>query len=97
MLFVDDAVEALLSALRADASGTSSCYNVAGKEIHTLEELATKVVAVSGSSSAIEVRDNGRMRNQVMDITRIESELGFRPRPLEQNLAHYCRYLKAAA
>ncbi len=96
-LFVDDAVEAVLSALRAGAPGTSSCYNVAGKEIHTLEELATKVLAVSGSCSAIEVRDNGRMRNQVMDITRIESELGFRPRPLEQNLAHYCRYLKAAA
>ena len=94
LLFVDDATQAVLSAVSSDAGDNYACYNVAGKETFRLQELAQQILELTGSDSEIVVRDNGQVRDQVLDTGKIERDLGFRPQPLRQHLVQFIEYVK---
>jgi len=86
-LFVDDAVQAILLTLFSKPTEPHKCYNVAGKEIYTLGELAKEIFDLTGSSCHIDYHKTGRIRDQVLDIAKIQKELGFRPRSLKENMS----------
>jgi nucleoside-diphosphate-sugar epimerase len=94
LLFIDDATEALLLALKTALPDPYCCYNVAGEEILSLVDLADRVIATTGSDSKLLVDDNFTCRKQILEIAKIEQQLGFKPTPLEVHLATYCDSLK---
>lgn len=90
-LFIDDAVEAIKLALFTPLPARYNCYNVAGREIYTLGELAAEIKKIIGSSSEIHANPGGSSRNQALDISRIERDMNFCPTTLSQNLQRLVR------
>lgn len=94
LAFLDDAVGSVRAALASGPARGYDCYNVAGDEIFTLRELAVLIREITGSSSKIQAAEGSRVRNQVLDTTRIKGALDFQPTPLAENLAAYADSLR---
>ena len=90
-LFIDDAVQAVKLALFSHVPAWYNCYNVAGKDICSLGELAIEIKRMTGSSSEILISPGGTSRNQALDISRIERDMNFSPQTLRENLHHFVR------
>jgi UDP-glucuronate 4-epimerase len=84
LLYLDDAVDALLAALRVSLPTADSVVNVASGTA-SLMDLAKRVVELSGSRSrvAMDVTSDER---QFMNTTRMRSILGVTPRDSDQQL-----------
>jgi UDP-glucose 4-epimerase len=79
-LHVDDAAAAVLIAVK---SGTGGCFLLASGSAISMRDLASLVVEVTGSASAIEpagVPDPEEGRLVTYRIDRVRDQLGFRPR-----------------
>lgn len=94
LVFVDDAVAAVKSAIANGPRNGYDCYNVAGEEIFTLPQLAKACGPHIGSELAIDVQAGTKTRDRVMDITKIKKELSYQPIGLDQNLANTFAWLR---
>lgn len=86
-LFIDDAVHALDLVSRLPLPERYACYNVAGRDVLSLAELAALVV--SRMRSASEVRFGGLVtdrRYRALNIDRLASEMHYQPKSLSDNL-----------
>jgi dTDP-glucose 4,6-dehydratase len=95
LLFIDDAVEALLLAVRIYPENSYTCFNVAGDEISTLPELAKEILSVTGSESEVLCSENSRARSQVLNTDLAKRELGFSPRAMRHHLTAFRDHLAA--
>jgi UDP-glucose 4-epimerase len=83
---VSDAVRALLLVMDSDKA-IGEVFNVGNNEQISIMDLAKKVIAVTGSSSVIEMMDYEKaypagfedMQRRVPDISKIERVLGWKP------------------
>jgi UDP-glucose 4-epimerase len=83
---VDDAVQAIVAVANTDST-IGDVYNVGGTGEVTIKELAEKVIAVTGSSSAITYTPYSAayptgfedIQRRVPDISKIKSALGWSP------------------
>ncbi len=102
MLYVDDAVEALLLAGAAETHGTA-VYNVGGSQPLTLLEIAETVAQAAGRGARVECVPFPEDRKAIdigsyySDISRIRAELGWQPRTefapgVQQAVAFYRRF-----
>lgn len=91
LLFLADTVEALVLLIDAPLPVPYSCYNIASQEIFTLRQLAETVISKVGSNSQIIEPDAGDppRRNQVMDTSLAELDLGFTGQSLDACLDGY--------
>jgi len=85
-LFADDAAQAIMLALFSKQMTPYRCYNVAGEETVTLDELARQIFKITGRSNRISYNKEGSSRSQVLNIDKIKRDLKFRPRTLTENL-----------
>jgi len=90
-LFMGDAVQAIKLALFSDVPALYNCYNVAGRDICSLLELAIEIKKITGSSSEILISPGGTPRSQALDISRIERDMNFSPQTLRENLHQFVR------
>lgn len=91
--YVDDVVEAHLLAMR---SGQGE-YNIGSGERISVEDLARKIISLTGSSS--EIRHTSAIRGDVehtwADIRRAGRDLSYRPRiNLDEGLRRYIAYVR---
>ncbi len=86
VVFVQDAVRAVESALTADLAPGYHCFHVAGEEVFGLEDLARLILVMTGSSSSIEIGAGNRIDRRFFDTTRAKAGLGFVAAPLADNL-----------
>lgn len=82
-LFIEDAVQALVSACGVQARSRSAVYNVAGKERVSLLELAKRTLALCNSASGLTIGAKPG-RSMAMNIDRATEALGFVPTPLAE-------------
>ena len=94
LLFIDDAVNALLLSLKADLPRPYCCYNVAGLEVLSLVDIANRILDVTDSKSRCNVIRNPVSRNQILDISKIQRELGFSPGKVEPRLESFRIHLE---
>jgi len=94
LLFVDDAVGAILTALEHPVSGGYACYNIAGEETFTLMDLAQRIIGIANSRSLIQTMEQDTIRNRVMSIHLMNECLGYRPQSLDFNLERFMRYIQ---
>jgi nucleoside-diphosphate-sugar epimerase len=94
LLFIKDAIQSILLALREELSDSYCCYNVASSEIFNLVDLAKKILEVTKSNSPINLEANTTYRNQVVNIDRIQNDLHFNPAPIMQHLSIYLDFLQ---
>ena len=94
LLFVDDAVDALLRALDYRSSEGYANFNVAGAEGLTLNDLAERVLRVTNSESRVERNDQGRVRQQVMSTSLAGKRLGFEAQPTDTHLQSFAEFLR---
>lgn len=93
LTYVGDVCRGILLALERPAT-PGSCYNIATGVGTSMEELATQVCRVSGSSSKITVEDSQQFGYLVADVRRARSELDYSPQfdlvtGLERYIAWY--------
>jgi dTDP-L-rhamnose 4-epimerase len=92
---VDDIVEALSRALKADLPN-GMVINVGAGQPTSVRELAETLLAVSGLSVPIRVTGQfriGDIRHCFADISRLEKHLGFKPQvALEQGLRKFTQW-----
>jgi nucleoside-diphosphate-sugar epimerase len=89
LLFIDDAVDAMMLAISHVPPASYTCYNIAGDEIITLPQLAAAVISVTGSKSLVNTGENAPVRHQVLNTDLARRSLGFAPRPMREHLAAY--------
>jgi UDP-glucose 4-epimerase len=97
-VYVDDAVEAALLAYRQAPDG--ALYNVGSGEATPIDDLVDRMMRAAGRSAAKEylAADETAGTCRVADLTRIQSELGWRPRvTLDEGLARTWRWLEESA
>lgn len=97
-VYVDDAVEAALLALRAAPAG--ALYNVGSGTATTIDDLVDRMIRVSGRRDAKEYlpADETEGTTRVADASRIAAELGWRPAvDLDEGLLRTWRWLTGAA
>jgi nucleoside-diphosphate-sugar epimerase len=94
LLFLDDAIQAMVACLQAPTKENYRCYNVASKDVFTLSELAKQIITYTGSKSSLDIHDRGRVRNQVWSIDRICKETEFRPKSLEKHISMMHEYIR---
>lgn len=94
LLFIDDAIQAILLAQNEDLPDSYCCYNVAGKEIFSLLEVAKCVLEVTKSKSFLNVERNVICRDQVLNIEKIHADLHFKPSPFQEHLLSYLDILE---
>jgi len=85
LLFVDDAVDAVIAALQRPMSAPYLCINVASHLVPSLNDLAERIVAVCGSQSSIEVGSDDASEH-VMDTTSMTSILAVHPPHIDTRL-----------
>ncbi|MDQ3680156.1 MAG: NAD(P)-dependent oxidoreductase [Actinomycetota bacterium] len=77
-LYVDDAAEALRLAVLGKAPGT---FNIGSGRATSIREVAQAVIERIGGDLSVEVLPRTKVASDiVMDITRAQADLGFRPR-----------------
>ncbi len=85
--YVKDVVEALMRLMECDGA-VGEVFNVGGTEETTILELAQRVIALTGSASAVELipyekafgKDFEDMQRRVPSIAKIRALIGFAPR-----------------
>jgi UDP-glucose 4-epimerase len=85
--YVKDVVDALMG-LMVSLEATGEVFNVGGTEEISIEDLAKKIIAMSGSDSKIEYipyevafqKDFEDMQRRVPDIQKIKDYIGFEPK-----------------
>ena len=95
--FVDDLVEGLLLLMESEASGP---VNLGNPSEFTMNELATHVIAMTGSASSIEFRDLpiDDPRQRQPDITLAQNLLGWNPLvELEAGLETTVKYFESVS
>jgi UDP-glucose 4-epimerase len=101
---VADVVEALMRLIDCDAS-IGQVYNIGNDEEVTIRALAERVIAATGSASAIETVPYSEvypagfedMARRVPDVSKLASTIGFRPRrPLDEIIADIVAEKRAA-
>ncbi|MBU8920356.1 MAG: NAD-dependent epimerase/dehydratase family protein [Bacteroidales bacterium] len=82
LLHVGDAARAVMGAIRADNSITSGkIYNTGGKNMNlTILEIGEKIVELLPATDMEVENDSKDERDYRVDFSRIQAELGFRPR-----------------
>ncbi len=88
--YVKDVVEA-----NKKAAGKSGIYNIAGGRRITINELAEKIIELTGSSSDIIHAEErkGDVKHSLADISRAKKKLGWQPQySLEEGLKEYIDY-----
>jgi nucleoside-diphosphate-sugar epimerase len=91
---VGDAVTAVCLALRVPAA-VGGVYNVGTGVTTSLLALAERVVAATGSRSAIRPPPTGEPIGYVADLTRARADLGYQPKiSLDEGLARYVAWLR---
>jgi UDP-glucose 4-epimerase len=83
---VDDTTDAVMELMEAECWG--EVYNIGASRQVSIEELAQKIIDLTGSSSEIkyipyeEAYESGfeDMRHRVPDTTKLEEKLDFRPK-----------------
>lgn len=86
LCFTDDAVDAIMRALRAALPMHHACYNIAGRDSYTLSALAERIRFLTGSSGEIREVRPSPARDMAMPISRAARELGYQPRGLDSHL-----------
>jgi UDP-glucose 4-epimerase len=97
-VYVDDAVEAALRALRAGRSG--AVYNVGSGTATAVDDLVDRMMRCAGRVGAKEYlpADETAGSCRVADIGRITSELGWRPQVgLDDGLSRTWRWMRETA
>lgn len=89
LVFIDDAVDAMMRAISREPTASYACYNIAGDEIITLPQLAEAIISVTGSKSSINTGENAPVRHQILNTDLARRDLGFIPRPMREHLAIY--------
>ena len=94
LLFVDDAIQAICLTLFKKHQSVYTCYNVTGKDILSLAELAEKIKTATASSSKIHLLENSKTRNKILSTEKIEKELKYKPDNTDNNLRKFINYIK---
>jgi UDP-glucose 4-epimerase len=97
-VYVDDAVEAALRALKQGTTG--ALYNVGSGTSITIVDLLDRMMRVAGRTLPKEYlpADETAGSNRVADVGRIRSELGWEPRvSLDEGLARTWRWMQESA
>ena len=94
LLFIDDAIQAILLSLNEELPDSYCCYNVAGKEIFSVLEIARSVLEVTKSKSILNVTGSSILKNQVLNIEKIQEDLSFKPFPFQQHLLPFIDFLE---
>jgi nucleoside-diphosphate-sugar epimerase len=87
LLFLADAVQALVLAVERELQADYSCYNVASRDVFDLATLATAVLRVTGSKSAVDIVGRPGGTDQVMNIEPVCRDMAYEPTGLERALA----------
>jgi nucleoside-diphosphate-sugar epimerase len=87
--FIDDIVQAVLLCMEKSLPRMYNCYNVAGRETVDLIQLFNRIKKITGTVSAIQQTKSGRRRIRTLDTTKIQKELGYRPRSLDAHLSTF--------
>lgn len=76
-LYLDDAIRAIILALRKNSGGL---YNIGSGRGYSIKEVAEKIIELTGSTSSIQFRPQLRKRTKfVFDISRAQKELSYLP------------------
>lgn len=94
ILFVEDAVQAILLSLICNLKERYQCYNVAGRDIVNLAELASKITSAIESKGRIKKYVTSRVRYEVQSISKIQNDLGYTPKSLSEHLNIYINQMK---
>ena len=94
LLFVDDAIQTICLALFKKHQSLYTFYNVAGKDILSLAELAEKIKTATDSKSKIHLIKNSKARNKVLDTDKIEKELKYKPDNADNHLRKFINYIR---
>lgn len=92
LLYLDDAVQALQRAL---ATAETGVFNIGSGAHCMLSELAAKIAARLGREPRIDYQEQGG--TFVLDITRAQSLLGYRPMALDTALARFVPWVRQDA
>lgn len=76
-LFVDDAVESIICAIVSEQEGL---YNIAGKEVCSILELARYMEAVFEKKMDLDILNKTKGKDNIPSIEKAEVELGFSPK-----------------
>jgi nucleoside-diphosphate-sugar epimerase len=86
LLFLDDAVDAVLLALEPPLPNSYHCFNVASHVFPSLIQMAESIIATCGSKSVIQIGTTGADMDQVMNTVRMRTSLGLAPDGIEPHL-----------
>jgi dTDP-L-rhamnose 4-epimerase len=97
-IFIDDAVESILLAIRKKLKVTEQCgYNVGSGKRYTILEIAQKLKEIYQSDLKISVSGmfrKGDIRHSLADIRKIKKELQFKPKiELSEGLKEYTKWV----
>lgn len=101
-LYIDDAAEAILSAVQGAQRGISGTFNISSGRAFTVKELAGLVIQLSAAEDgpALEPEyqkhpdfDSSKLTHLKVDISKAEKELGFVPKySLKEGLAEHINW-----
>lgn len=92
-LYLDDAIRAIVLALRKNSGGL---YNIGSGRGYTIKEVAKKIIELTGGTSSIQFRPRLRKRTKfIFDISRAQKELSYLPQAkLEDGLKREIAWFK---
>ena len=92
-LYLDDAVRAIMLALKKDGGGL---YNIGSGVGHSIKEISKKIIELTGRASSVQLQPRLRKREKfVFDISRARKELSYSPRVgLEDGLKREIAWFK---
>jgi nucleoside-diphosphate-sugar epimerase len=88
LAFIEDIIEGIYCAVKMKNDKPYCIYNLAGNEIFSLVALGESIIKLCDKGKLV-IQNNNKKRSQVMDISKIKSELEFFPLSLHQKLEKY--------
>ena len=93
-LFLDDAAEAFIKILTLSEIRGFNLYNISGKNIINLKELATKIRICLGNEKNIKLKfsDNKLKNYSTLSVLKAKKEISWQPKEFNKRLSEVCKY-----
>ena len=93
-LFLDDAAEAFINILTLSEIKGFNIYNISGKNIINLKELATKIRMNIRNKKNIKLKvsDNELKNYSTLSILKAKKEISWQPKQFNKRLSEVCKY-----
>lgn len=91
LVYVGDVVEATLKALKIDIKGPFTALNIGSGRETSINELLKKIIEIKRANINVQYSNKRSDNRFVLDITKAENILGYRPRSLDSALKEYIK------